>query len=70
MHKVVQAWFVLHESLHTTMFGIYYCVEIVRTQKIFICLKLRSKLLFLGFQSFFGTFSRKLVQTWFVLHEI
>ena len=29
-HKVAQTWLVLHESLHTTLFGINYCVEVVR----------------------------------------
>ena len=29
-HKVAQTWFVLHESWQTTLFSIYYCVEVVR----------------------------------------
>ena len=29
-NKVAQTWFVLHKTLHTTLFGIYYCVEVVR----------------------------------------
>ena len=32
-HKVVQTYFVWHETWHTTLFGIYYCVEIVRIDK-------------------------------------
>ena len=28
-HKVAQTWFFLHETWHTTLFGIYYCVEIL-----------------------------------------
>ena len=28
-HKVAQTWFVLYETWHTTLFGIYYCVEVV-----------------------------------------
>ena len=28
--KVAQIWFVLHETLHTTIFGIYYGFEVVR----------------------------------------
>ena len=31
-HKVAQTWFVLHETLHTTIFGMYYCVEVVRSE--------------------------------------
>ena len=31
-HKVVQAWFVCHETWHTTLFGIYYCVKIFGIQ--------------------------------------
>ena len=26
-HKVDQTWFNFHETWHTTLFGIYYCVE-------------------------------------------
>ena len=29
-HKVVQTWFVLNEIWNTTLFGIYYCVEMFR----------------------------------------
>ena len=29
-HNVAQTLFVLHETWHTTLFGIYYCVEVVR----------------------------------------
>ena len=29
-HKVAQTLFVLHETWHITLFGIYYCVEMVR----------------------------------------
>ena len=28
--KIVLTWFVLHETLHRTLFGIYFCVEVVR----------------------------------------
>ena len=31
-HKLVQTWFVWPETWHTTLFGIYYCVEIIRIQ--------------------------------------
>ena len=30
--KVDQTWFVLHETWHTSLFNIYYCVEVVRFQ--------------------------------------
>ena len=30
--KVAQTWFVLHETWHTTLFGIYYCVEVVQNE--------------------------------------
>ena len=43
-HKVAQTWFVLHETWEITLFGIYYCVEVVRVKIIVICLKLRVKL--------------------------
>ena len=29
VQKVAQTWVVLHETLHTTLFGIYYCVKVV-----------------------------------------
>ena len=31
-HNVAQKWFVLHETWHTTLFGIYYSVEVVRIE--------------------------------------
>ena len=31
-HKVAQTWFVLHETWQKTLFGIYYCVEMVRIE--------------------------------------
>ena len=36
---------------------------------IVICLKFRVKLRYLALLSFFGTYSLKVVQTWFVRHE-
>ena len=32
MHKVAQILFVLHETRHTTLFGTYYCDEVVRIE--------------------------------------
>ena len=125
-NKVVQTWFVWHETWHRTLFHICYCFKIFRIKKkIVICLKLRAKLhfwrlfsvfaisrikwfklglfdtkhgtqhylayvfllkwlatkniniylklcaklRFWGFFSIFCTFSKKVVQTWFVWHE-
>ena len=31
-HKVAQTWIVLHETLHTTLFCIYYFVEVIRIE--------------------------------------
>ena len=31
-YKVAQTWFVLHETWHTILFGIYYGVEGVRIE--------------------------------------
>ena len=28
-HKKAQTWFILHETWRTTLFGIYYCAEVV-----------------------------------------
>ena len=41
----------------------------LESKTIVICLKLRAKLRFLGFLSVFGTFSHKVIQTWFFWHE-
>ena len=30
--KYAQTWFVLHETWHTTLLRIYYCVEVVRIE--------------------------------------
>ena len=66
---MVQTWIVWHETWHETVFGIFYCIEMVRIENNSICLKIRATLDFLGFLSAFGTFSHKMVQTWIVLHE-
>ena len=34
MHKVAQTWFVLQETLHIKLFGIYYCFEVVRIENV------------------------------------
>ena len=62
-HKVAQAWCVLQETSHTTLFGIYYCVELLELKIILICYKLRAKFLFYEF------LKHKVDQTLFVLHE-
>ena len=31
-HQVAQSWFVLLETWHTTLFGMYYCIEVVRIE--------------------------------------
>ena len=31
-HKASQTWFVLNATFHTTLFGIYYCVEVVKIE--------------------------------------
>ena len=31
-HKVAQTWFVLQETWHKTLFGIYYCVKVVKIE--------------------------------------
>ena len=69
-HKVIQTWFVLHETWHPTLFSLYYCVEMVRLENNSHVLKITCEVAFLMFFIFFGTFSHKVVQTWFVSHEI
>ena len=31
-HKVAQTWFLLHETWHTTLFAIYYCIKMVKIE--------------------------------------
>ena len=31
-YKVAQTWFILQESWHTKLFGIYYCVDVFRIE--------------------------------------
>ena len=67
--KVVQTWYVLHETWHTTPFGTYYCFEIVRINKNNHMLEITCEVAFLSLLSFFGTYSIKVVKNWFVWHE-
>ena len=60
----------MHETQHTKLFGIDYCVEVVRIEKHSHMLENTSKVSILKFLSFFGTFANKIAQTWFVLHKI
>ena len=41
----------------------------VRIETIVICFKLRANFGFCGFLSFLGTYTHKVVKTWFVWHE-
>ena len=56
---------------HGTQHYLVYIIvwKWLESKRILICLKLRAKLLFWGFLSVFGTFSHKLLQTWFLCHE-
>ena len=63
---MVKTWFVCNETWHITLFGICYCVEMVRIKKKVICLKFTFLRYFL---SIFGTFPHEVVQTSFVCHE-
>ena len=67
MHKVT--WFVLHKTWHTTLFDIYYCVEVVQIVNNSHMLEITCLVAILGFLSVFGTFVHNVAQTWFVLHE-
>ena len=48
-NKVAQTWLVLRETWHSTQFGIYYCVVVVRIADNSYMLQLRAKLRFYGF---------------------
>ena len=58
-HIVAQTWFVLHETWHTTLFGIYYCVEVVRIENHCRILEIMCYVSILRVLSFFGTFAYK-----------
>ena len=32
MHKLTQTWYDLHETWNTKIFGVYYCVEMIRIE--------------------------------------
>ena len=59
--KVVQTWFVCHETWHITL-RIFYCVEMVRNKNNSHMLKNTCKDAFLRYFSVFGTFVNKVVQ--------
>ena len=65
MHKVGQNWFVLHETWHTTLFGMYYCVEVVRIENNSHMLNITCQVAILWVFKFFFTFVHKVDQTWF-----
>ena len=69
MYKVAQTWFVLHETWYTKLFGIYYCVEVVRIENHSHMLEIYVlSCNFMGLSSF-GTFAHKVAQTLFVLQQ-
>ena len=39
-YKVVQTWFVWHETWHTTLYSLYYCVEMVGLKNISVMLEI------------------------------
>ena len=59
----------MHETWHTTLFGTYYGVEMVRIQNNSHLLEITCYVAILWVFKFFGTFAHKVVQTWFVLDE-
>ena len=60
-HKVVKIWFVLLETWHTTLFGIYYCVDMIKIENNAHIPKIMCKVIFYRFLSVFGIFSHKVV---------
>ena len=69
-HEVVRTSFVFQETWHTTLFGIDYFVEMVRIANNSHMLGITCQVAYLQFFLIvFGTFSPKVVETWFVCHE-
>ena len=57
-------------KLGTQLYLVYIIVfKWLESKTIVICLKLRAKLPILGFLSVFGTFTHRVVKTWFVWDE-
>ena len=69
-HNVAQTWFVLHETWQTTLFNVYYCVEVVRIENNNHMLNITCQVAILWVFKFFFTLVHKVDQTWFFLHEI
>ena len=64
-----------HGLYRTKLCAQHYLLYIIvfkwlESKIIVICLKLRVKLRFFEFLNFYGTFARKVAQTWFIFHEI
>ena len=68
-HKVAQTWFVLHETWHTKLFGIYYCVEVVISLNHSHILEITCYVAILRIFIRFWHFCAKKDQTWFFFHE-
>ena len=68
-HKVAQTLFVSHETWHTTLFGIYYCVKVVIIKNDSHMLKITCYVSILRVFKRFWYFAHKVAQTWFVFHE-
>ena len=68
-HKVAQTLFVLHETWHKKLFGIYYCVEVVRIEKYSHMLNTTCYVAILWVLMFFWIFVHKVGQNWLVLLE-
>ena len=57
-HKIVQIWFVLHETWCITQFGIYYCIEMARIKNNIHIIEITCQVgAFMIFKTFF-VFSR------------
>ena len=56
----------MHKTWDTTLFDIYYCVEVVQIVNHSHMLEITCLVAIL---SVFGTFVHNVAQTWFVLHE-
>ena len=67
--KVAETRFLLQETWHTTLFGIYFCAEVVKIEYHSHMLEITCQVAFLRVFSVFDTFGHKVAQIWFVLHE-
>ena len=68
-YKVAQIWLILYNTWHTTLYGMYYSVKVVRIENHSHMLEITCLVTILWVLSILYTFAHKVAQTLFVIHE-